>query len=103
MFSNKYVPKIDQTTKLPFLIFPLVALGYSPDQAYSNSEKAGWIPPTDVAGVLTNCAANHLHLYLKNCIYGQESLEDYLSNQIRIGSLSRQKALEILSTEFSSR
>ena len=81
---------------MPDILFPYIALGYDPETIENAVTAFGWKRPTDVSGISSNCYANHLHMYLKQRIYSLESLEDYLSNLVRKGNISRDRALSVL-------
>jgi hypothetical protein len=99
-FVERYVPKLDRyADRLPHHIFPYLALGYDPAFVEAEITKLGWVRPTDVSGIGTNCSANHLHTYLKKAFYSEASLESYLSLQVRKGAVIRDLALQVLETE----
>jgi hypothetical protein len=97
IFQGRYVPDFSsRESLLPDLVFPYIALGYNPEKIEKEVTSLGWKRPRDVTGISSNCYANHLHMYLKQQIYSIESLEDYLSNLVRKGSISRDRALDVL-------
>lgn len=99
-FVAEYVPDFaKRKERLPYHIFPFVALGYDPDIIEYEIGQFGWVRPTDVCGVGSNCSANNLHTYLKKNFYSEESLESYLALQVRQGSVTRELALSVLETE----
>lgn len=96
-FEERYVPDFaDRERMLPDLLFPYIALGYDPSEVEQAVTKIGWKRPNDVSGISSNCYANHLHMYFKQKIYSTESLEDYLSNRVRKGAVSRERAMAVL-------
>jgi len=102
-FQRNYVPIFDDTLgAFPDLLFPFLALGYDPDQVERSAQAIGWTRPTDVAGISSNCYANHLHNYLKRKLYTTDSLEDYLSHLVRKGTISRERALSALESPLDT-
>jgi len=96
---NRYIPLVDQKTRLPDRIFPFVALGYELSEVYRGIREVGWVAPKDVTGISTNCYANHLHMYLEKARHNANALEDHLSALVRDGMLSRDKAIQVMDSD----
>lgn len=81
--------------RMPYSIFPLLGQ-IDRSGMLERIQARGWNMPPDVGGFSTNCAANHLHIFIKKRRFSDPQYREYLSGQIREGLVSREQAIQFL-------
>jgi len=82
-FKEKYLPPEEGDFFPKFLIFPLLAVEYSPRQTENVVSVLGWKRPIDVVSTSSNCYATHLHMYLGWKTQPEGRIEELLESLIQ--------------------
>lgn len=84
------------TTPFPYFVSPLPILGYDEAEIYRTIEPLGWSKPTDVDPSSTNCRLNAFGIIRHQNLYRFHPYDYEMSQLVRLGSMSREAALEKL-------
>lgn len=85
------------TSPFPYIVSPLPIFGYDEAEIYRTISKLGWSKPTDVDPNSTNCRLNAFGIIRHQNLYGFHPYDYEMSQLVRLGSMSRDAALEKLS------
>ena len=85
-----------RTTPFPYIISPLPIIGYDEAEIYRTIAKLGWSKPVDVDPNSTNCRLNSFGIIKHKNLYRFHPYEYEMAQLVRMGSMSRETALERL-------
>lgn len=80
----------------PHIVSPLPILGYEEAEIYRRIEALGWSKPVDVDRSSTNCRLNSFGIIRHQNLYRFHPYDFEMSQLVRLGSMSREAALEKL-------
>jgi hypothetical protein len=81
----------------PYFVSPLPILGYDEGEIYRRIGALGWSKPVDVDRSSTNCRLNSFGIIRHQNLYRFHPYAYEMSQLVRLGSISRDEALERLS------
>ncbi|MGA2651950.1 MAG: hypothetical protein ABSF28_15570 [Terracidiphilus sp.] len=82
------------TNPFPYFVSPLPMVGYDEKEIYRVIATLGWTKPDDVDPNSTNCRLNSFGILRHNNIYNFHPYEYEMSQLVRLGSISRDTALD---------
>ena len=85
-----------RTTPFPYTISPLPIIGYDEAEIYRTIAAFGWLKPQDVDPNSTNCRLNAFGIIRHMNRYRFHPYDYEMSQLVRLGSMSREAALEKL-------
>jgi hypothetical protein len=83
-----------RTNPFPYFISPLPIVGYDESEIHRTIADLGWLKPNDVDPNSTNCRLNAFGIIRHKNLYRFHPYDYELSQLVRLGSISRDEALE---------